>query len=200
MIIPEIGVIAIPTASALVCIPLAGYYIFVCFYVKFLLNRVENSITHSSKDFSYMPIVQSYVELINVLKSLDDYLSFSALVIVLSAMSGLFYINFSLFILCSEGYLHTFIGEIYFSVLVAILILSASAANRAFVTAKEAIFSLPWKIPQHYKEVKMAIRSECTRDVSLTLWKVYKIERSLIFSAIGTLVTYGMLLGNLGGY
>ncbi|GFU36606.1 uncharacterized protein NPIL_605091 [Nephila pilipes] len=132
------------------------------------------------------------------MKSLDDYLSFSAFVIMLSSMSGLFHLNFHLLILSEDGYLHTLVGEIYFSVSVALVILSASATNSAFVTAKEAIFSLPWKIPQYHKEIRLVIWSECARDVSLTLWKTYKIEQSLIFSAIGTLVTYGILLGNLG--
>ncbi|GFS75106.1 uncharacterized protein NPIL_637251 [Nephila pilipes] len=196
--IPEIGATAIPIASALVYIPLTGYYGFVCFYVKFLFNRVESCLRHSSKDYSYMPIVHSYVELINIMKSLDDYLSFSAFAIVLSAMSGLFHLNYHLLILSKDGYLHTLVGEIYFSVSAGMVILSASAANSAFVTAKEAVFSLPFKISHYYKDVKMVIWSECARDVSLTLWNIYKIERSLIFSAIGTLVTYGILVGNLG--
>ncbi|GFT24908.1 uncharacterized protein NPIL_473911 [Nephila pilipes] len=147
-----------------------------------------------------MPIIRSYVELISIMKSLDDYLSFSAFVILLSSMSGLFHLNFHLWTLSEDDYLHTLVGEIYLSVSFAVVILSASAANNAFLAAKEAICSLPWKIPYYYKEVKIVIWSECARDVSLTLWKTYKIERSLIFSAIGTLVTYGILLGSLDRY
>ncbi|GFX53056.1 hypothetical protein TNCV_1655151 [Trichonephila clavipes] len=80
------------------------------------------------------------------------------------------------------------------------LILPASAANSAFIAAKEAVQSLPWKIPQYHTKLKVIIRSECMADISLTLWKTYKIKRSLIFSALGTLVTYGMLLATLGGH
>ncbi|GFV64091.1 hypothetical protein TNCV_2461181 [Trichonephila clavipes] len=96
-------------------------------------------------------------------------------------------------------YLHAFFGEIGIFVPVCMVILSASAANHAFFTAREAIQSLPWKIPQYRDKLKEMIQSECMRSVSLTLWKVYKIERSLIFSAMGTLVTYGMLMATLGG-
>ncbi|GFY38934.1 uncharacterized protein TNIN_41331 [Trichonephila inaurata madagascariensis] len=132
------------------------------------------------------------------MKYLDDYLSFSAFVVVLSAMFGLFFINFNIIFL-SDDYLHAFFGEIGILVPVCMVILSASAANQAFFTAKEALQSLPWKIPQYRDKLKEMIRSECMRSVSLTLWKIYKIERSLIFSAMGTLVTYGMLMATLGG-
>ncbi|GFT45780.1 uncharacterized protein TNCV_2008351 [Trichonephila clavipes] len=100
----------------------------------------------------------------------------------------------------SRDYLHAFFGEIGIFVPVGMVILSASTANHAFFTAREALQSLPWKIPQYRDKLKEMIRSECMRGVSLTLWKVYKIERSLIFSAMGTLVTYGMLMATLGGF
>ncbi|GFU58461.1 uncharacterized protein TNCV_3416861 [Trichonephila clavipes] len=132
------------------------------------------------------------------MKSLDDYLSLSAFVIVLSALLGLFFINFEL-ILVSGDYLRAFFGEIWFFVSVCMIILPALAANIAFSSAKEDVQSLPWKIPQYYINLKVIIRIECTKDVSLTLWKVYKIKRSLIFSAMGTLATYWMLLATQGG-
>ncbi|GFR15708.1 uncharacterized protein TNCT_515011 [Trichonephila clavata] len=132
------------------------------------------------------------------MKSLDDYLSFSAFVIVLSGLLGLFFINFEL-IYVPGDYLQAFFGEIWFLVSVCMIILPASSTNSAFFTAKETIQSLPWKIPQYSTNLKGMIRSECTKDVSLTLWKVYKVKRSLIFSAMGTLVTYGMLLATQGG-
>ncbi|GFY45499.1 integrase_H2C2 domain-containing protein [Trichonephila inaurata madagascariensis] len=67
------------------------------------------------------------------------------------------------------------------------------------VMAKETIESLPWKIPKFHIKLKFMIGSECMVDASLALWKTYKIKRSLIFSVMGTLLTYGMLLASLGG-
>ncbi|GFT34802.1 uncharacterized protein TNCV_3241271 [Trichonephila clavipes] len=132
------------------------------------------------------------------MESLEDYLSFSAFVIVLSSLLGLFFINYEL-IFVSGDYLHAFFGEIWFIASFCMIILPASAANIAFSSAKEAVQSLSWKIPQYYTNLKVIIRSDCTKHVSLTLWKVYKIKRSLIFSAMGTLATYGMLLATQGG-
>ncbi|GFS63656.1 uncharacterized protein TNIN_454371 [Trichonephila inaurata madagascariensis] len=195
---PDISVIVIPATVAVIFISLTGYYGFVCFYIKFLFNRIEEKIGHLNKDCSYGVLIQSYLELTSIMKSLDDYLSFSAFVIVLSALLGLFFINFEL-IFNSGDYLHAIFGEIWYLVSVCMIILPASATNSAFFTAKETIQTLPWKIPQYYTNLKVMIRSECTKDVSLTLWKVYKIKRSLIFGAMGTLVTYGMLLATQGG-
>ncbi|GFS43340.1 uncharacterized protein TNIN_368391 [Trichonephila inaurata madagascariensis] len=198
MLIPEIRSFANPTTTSLGLISLTAYYGFVCFYIKFLFNRIEEKIRHLNKDCSYVLLIQSYLELTSIMKSLDDYLSFSAFVIVLSAMFGLFFINFNIIFLTGD-FLRNFIGEIWFLVLLCMVILSASAVNSAFITAKEAIQSLPWKIPQYHTKLKVMIRSECITDISLTLWKTYKIERSLIFGAMGTLVTYGILLATLGG-
>ncbi|GFV29882.1 uncharacterized protein TNCV_2083471 [Trichonephila clavipes] len=145
-----------------------------------------------------MPIIHTYVELTTLMKSLDDYLSFSAFVIVLSSLAGLFYVNFGIHFNRVGDVLHFIVAEIWFSILVCMIILSASAANRASLTAKEAIYSLPGRIPRYYYELEMIIRSECIQDVSLTLWKIYKIDRSLILSALGTLITYGMLLVTIG--
>ncbi|GFY57661.1 uncharacterized protein TNIN_310871 [Trichonephila inaurata madagascariensis] len=197
--IPEVCIIANPTAAALVFSSLAGYYGFVCLYVKDLFNRIENGIIHLGKDFSHLPLIQSYIELAGLMKSMDDYLSFSAFIIVLSSLAGLFYINFGILIFSIDGCVHPLTGETYFFSLVCMVILSASAANRAFLTAKEALLSLPAKIPQHYDELKIIVCRECMKDVSLTLWKVYKIEPSLLLSAMGLLITYGMLLATLGG-
>ncbi|GFR06290.1 hypothetical protein TNCT_60331 [Trichonephila clavata] len=95
------------STSALVFIPLTGYYGFVCLYAEFLFNTVEKWARHLSKDCSCIPIIQSYVELIDVIKSLDDYLSFSAFIIVLSGMAGLFYANFEILFFSIGSSSHT---------------------------------------------------------------------------------------------
>ncbi|GFQ95776.1 uncharacterized protein TNCT_205271 [Trichonephila clavata] len=196
--VPEILSVAFPALTALVFISLTGYYGFVCFYAKFLFNRIEEKIKNLSKDCSCMPIIDTYVELTTLLKSLDDYLSFSAFVIVVSSLAGLFYVNFGINFLYVGDVIHFLSAEIWFSTLVCMIILSASAVNSASLAAKEAIYSLPGKIPRYYYELDVIIRSDCMRDVSLNLWKIYKIDRSLLLSALGTLITYGMLLVTMG--
>ncbi|GFX70503.1 hypothetical protein TNCV_4474371 [Trichonephila clavipes] len=78
------------------------------------------------------------------------------------------------------------------------LIISASSANEAVGVAKEAVMSLPGKIPQYYNELKVILSKDCKQNVCLTLWKIYKIDRSLIISVIGVVMSYGFLIATLG--
>ncbi|GBN53132.1 hypothetical protein AVEN_151987-1 [Araneus ventricosus] len=80
------------------------------------------------------------------------------------------------------------------------VILSASSVNKAALTARNMVISLPGWIPQSYQEIKILVRRKYMKKVSLTLWKIYKIDNSLLISALGTLVTYGFLMGTLGNF
>ncbi|GFU72542.1 uncharacterized protein TNCV_22241 [Trichonephila clavipes] len=134
------------------------------------------------------------------MKSLEDYLCFSAFLIVVSSMSGLFYVNYTILFVPIGGYQHylaSVAGEIYFSALFVMVVVPASAVNAAFVALKKSSIFLLGKLPHHFKESAMIINKESLEVVPLTLWKIYKIDRSLIISAIGTLLTYGILVATL---
>ncbi|KAF8796830.1 hypothetical protein HNY73_001166 [Argiope bruennichi] len=74
----------------------------------------------------------------------------------------------------------------------------AAAANEAARVARNLAFSLPNLTPQCHEEIDLILFDLSTKEPSLTLWKIYKIENSLLISAIGTLITYGFLVGTLG--
>ncbi|GFS67791.1 HTH_Tnp_Tc3_2 domain-containing protein [Trichonephila clavipes] len=78
------------------------------------------------------------------------------------------------------------------------VIISASDANTAADVAKESITSLPGMIPQYYNDLKVIVRKDCKQNVCLTLWKLYKNDRSLIICAMGVLMNYGILTATLG--
>ncbi|GFQ88519.1 uncharacterized protein TNCT_554341 [Trichonephila clavata] len=201
MLIVDIDVIAVLMTSSLVLTSLSGYYGFACVQIQYLFNKLETRIENLKNIHNCGQVIYIYQELIRIMKSLDESLSYPAFVIVLSGLLGLFYTNCDLLFVPKEGYLVYIcitLGEIYFSVLFVMVILSASAVNNSSATTKERILSLPGKIPRHYNELKMVVRSECMRDVSLTLWKIYKIDRSLLISAMGSLLTYGILVATLG--
>ncbi|GFR25251.1 hypothetical protein TNCT_312031 [Trichonephila clavata] len=82
--------------------------------------------------------------------------------------------------------------------IIGIVLISASSANRAADVAKEAVLSLPGRIPQYYNELKIILRKDCKHNVCLTLCKLYKIDRSLILCALGVLMNYGILIATLG--
>ncbi|GFX53055.1 uncharacterized protein TNCV_1655141 [Trichonephila clavipes] len=169
--IVDIAVIAVLMTSSLVFTSLSGYYGLVCFQLQYLFNKLEARIENLKNIHNCSQVIYIYQELNRIMKSLDDCLNYPAFVIVLSSLLGLFYTNCDLLFVPKEGYLVYVciaLGEIYFSVLFVMVILSASLVNSSSATAKEGVLSLPGKIPQHYNELKMVVRSECMRDVSLT--------------------------------
>ncbi|GFQ71566.1 uncharacterized protein TNCT_202481 [Trichonephila clavata] len=190
----------IVTTFCLVLTPLSGYYGFICFYLQFVMNKLERKARNVNKDYEYQPIIQVYLKLTEIIKSLENYLCFSAFLIVVSSMSGLFYINYTMMFVPIGGYQHYLacvLGEIYFSIVFVMVVVPASAVNDALITLKKALKPLLGKIPHHFKESLMIINNEGLDEMSLTLWKIYKIDRSLIISAMGTLLTYGILVATL---
>ncbi|GFQ94672.1 hypothetical protein TNCT_97531 [Trichonephila clavata] len=90
------------------------------------------------------------------------------------------------------------VGGVYYCSIIGIVIISASSANAAADVAKEAVMSLPGKISHYYNELKAILRKDCKQNVCLTVWKLYKIDRSLIPRALGVLLNYGFLIATLG--
>ncbi|GIY52832.1 hypothetical protein CDAR_432631 [Caerostris darwini] len=74
----------------------------------------------------------------------------------------------------------------------------AAAANQTAATAREFVLSLPRCFPKRYSTIKLLVRRSFKPKTALTLGNIYRIDRSLLISAIGTLITYGILLGTLG--
>ncbi|GFU27735.1 uncharacterized protein NPIL_336121 [Nephila pilipes] len=78
-----------------------------------------------------------------------------------------------------------------------LLIIPAAGCNRALNLAQKTIKSLPGWLPQHCNVLKMYIRKTHNKTFLLTLWNIYVIDESLLISALGTLLTYGFLVGNI---
>ncbi|GFY47000.1 uncharacterized protein TNIN_11331 [Trichonephila inaurata madagascariensis] len=116
-------------------------------------------------------------------------------------MTGLFWLSYNVLFVTKHGYMHylsCMAGELFQSSTIGMVILSASSANTASEVAKEAVLSLPGRIPQYYNELKVILRKDCKQNVCLTIWKLYKIDRSVILCALGVLMNYGFLIATLG--
>ncbi|GFS74837.1 uncharacterized protein NPIL_22201 [Nephila pilipes] len=133
--------------------------------------------------------------------SFDDFISFSAFINVLSILSALFWSFHSLTEIPKEdilrkSYLSSYI--IGFVVRFFMVMLTASFVNQAAEVPRDMVVSLPGLFPKHYLKLKIYLRREFKQQGPvLTLWKIYKINESLLISAIGTLITYGIILGTL---
>ncbi|GFT98463.1 uncharacterized protein NPIL_645471 [Nephila pilipes] len=78
-----------------------------------------------------------------------------------------------------------------------LLIIPAAGCNRALNLLQKTIKSLPGYLPQHREVLKLYIRKTHCKTFPLTLWNIYVIDESLLISALGTLLTYGFLVGNI---
>ncbi|GIY56326.1 uncharacterized protein CDAR_613031 [Caerostris darwini] len=87
-------------------------------------------------------------------------------------------------------------GLVQYFVLLLMTLPSAAAANQAAATAREIVLSLPGWFPKRYNIVKLLVCRSFMHKTALTLWNIYRIDKSLLISA--TLITYGILLGTLG--
>ncbi|GBN53605.1 hypothetical protein AVEN_213026-1 [Araneus ventricosus] len=169
--------------------------------MRCLFLHIANQIHSGKKEDNAYQLLHTYDELANVLSSIDDIFSYPVCVLVVSSMAGLFRPIYSLIFLLETHFefsiLYLFSG-IYYSIVLLSVIFSASEAVQAGKLARELIVSLPGFLPLRYTELKQIVRRNFKREIVLTLWKTYTIDRSLLFSALGTLATYGILIATLG--
>ncbi|GBM44735.1 hypothetical protein AVEN_103198-1 [Araneus ventricosus] len=89
-------------------------------------------------------------------------------------------------------------GIVYYFLIFLSIILSAAAVNEAAEMAKSKIMFMECWIPQSCRDSKIYLRQKLKPKVEMTLWKIYNVDKSLLISSLGSLLTYGMLLGTLG--
>ncbi|GBM03281.1 hypothetical protein AVEN_142567-1 [Araneus ventricosus] len=129
----------------------------------------------------------------------DDILSYPVFVSVLECMVGLFWSSNNVLLLYKTSdsrsmmTINAIIGV--YLILLLMLMVPAASTNEAAKTSRRVIDSLPGWFPQRSKEINLLILRMLKDEPALTLWKIYRIEKSLVISAIGMLVTYGFLVG-----
>ncbi|GBM26758.1 hypothetical protein AVEN_175908-1 [Araneus ventricosus] len=77
------------------------------------------------------------------------------------------------------------------------LMISAIHVNEIAKNARRVMQGLSCKLSR--KDAgSPKLNIDLMQDHSLSLWKIYVLERSLVVTSLGTLFTYGILLGTLG--
>ncbi|GBM28343.1 hypothetical protein AVEN_229527-1 [Araneus ventricosus] len=76
-----------------------------------------------------------------------------------------------------------------------IIMIPACLANEE---AKHVAQILPDWIPKHESDLKLEFEKEFRQQKFLSSWNIYFFDRSLVITSIGTLLTYGILLGTVG--
>ncbi|GFR14421.1 hypothetical protein TNCT_471 [Trichonephila clavata] len=87
--------------------------------------------------------------------------------------------------------------QFYYLSIQLLIMASASVTNELASKVKCVMQCLPRSSIQNPQR-KFKFKKDLKQDNSLTLWKVYVMDRSLIITSIGTLLTYGILIGTLG--
>ncbi|GBN38717.1 hypothetical protein AVEN_66625-1 [Araneus ventricosus] len=176
-------------------------YTFLCVQMRCLFLHITKQIRSVKENESACQLLHAYEYLADVLSNIDDIFSYPVFVLIVSSMAGLFRSIYSLIFLQQTHFefsIPYWFSGIYFSIVLLSAIFSASEAVQAGKLARELIVSLPGFLPLRYTELKKIVRRNFKREIVLTLWKTYTIDRSLLFSALGTLVTYGILIATLG--
>ncbi|GFQ75265.1 uncharacterized protein TNCT_349491 [Trichonephila clavata] len=183
------------------CFAFAGYYHFVCNCMKLFFLEFISKTKDLIKLQDYQSALQIYQELTETMSFVNDFLAFPAFLNVLSIMFGLFIYSYVFVIFQKDDYLmyvFTLGGVTYYLMALIPMIMSGADCNWAASQARDKTISLPGWFPQHYRMLKMFIRQKFKKKYALTLWKIYVIRESLLMSALGTLVTYGFLVGTMG--
>ncbi|GFU06016.1 uncharacterized protein NPIL_164461 [Nephila pilipes] len=179
---------------------LTGYYCFVSSCGNLFYSELLRKSKIYIMERNYQIILQNYLEISHSMKLADEFLSFPVFILVLISMSGLFSYTYMLIFISGNdwaNYIFNLGSIVYYLMILLMVMLPAAAANEASAHARDFIISLPGWFPEHYLELTVCICQKYKSKVSLTLWNIYKIEKSLFISALGTLVTYGCLIGNI---
>ncbi|GIY97699.1 hypothetical protein CEXT_553341 [Caerostris extrusa] len=75
--------------------------------------------------------------------------------------------------------------------------ISGAKTNEMVERAKLAVQRLSHRITDIDKESKSNMKINFLLENRFTLWKAYVLDRSLIITSLGALLTYGILIGTL---
>ncbi|GFR22203.1 uncharacterized protein TNCT_451 [Trichonephila clavata] len=202
MIYRDVSLCCYSLGNSLAMTSTAACFTFMCIQMKALFHHLGTQIRDLKVRDDFYRLFDAYNELVAVVNLVDDVFSYSALVIVVNCMTGLFRVIYSLVFvreICFQNdFYFCFMGFYYLIILLSVISM-ASETVQFGKHVQELIVSIPGSFPSHYHELKLLIKiKNVKRKVALTLWKMYAIDRSLVVSALGTFTTYGLLFATLG--
>ncbi|GFR12349.1 hypothetical protein TNCT_357801 [Trichonephila clavata] len=89
-----------------------------------------------------------------------------------------------------------FYTALYLYVLILIMV-SMSITNEWRKQAKTHMLYTSCMIPKDQWDIKNSFKKVLVQENILSLWGIFVVNRSLLIASIGTLLTYGILIGNL---
>ncbi|GFT30225.1 uncharacterized protein TNCV_3466821 [Trichonephila clavipes] len=180
---------------------LAMFYGFTCKCIRDLTRCLLYQQNKNSSSEEIEPLISLHVDIMKCINYMDYNFSYFAFATVFISMMGTFWAGYRLV------FYKALTAEYFFFKLCLIIInistqllimLSASFTNEITEEATRRIQCLLCRIPTAKREIKCNLKDDLTQPNSLTLWKIYVMDRSLIISSYASLLTFGILLGALG--
>ncbi|GBN99163.1 hypothetical protein AVEN_198638-1 [Araneus ventricosus] len=171
------------------------FYMLVCILSRIIFQHIRDNLGLVRVLEDFQKLVTLHEHTLNNLEYFDKNFSFSFFITILLTMIGIFRCGYSVaFIDDNPTLLNAYsISSMFLYMLYQLLLMIAgSITNEATNDTSNVLKN---RYNKDFKSPKLEVDFS---QNSLTIWKIYKLDRSLIISSFGTLLTFGILLGTLG--
>ncbi|GFY58269.1 uncharacterized protein TNIN_142831 [Trichonephila inaurata madagascariensis] len=172
-----------------------------CVCIQDIMDRLLNNIISACLLEEIYTVLYTYDDIAKWMSAMDGEFSFLTFATVVLSMTGLFWRGYSFGFhsnASKEGVLFMICSTILYLSLQLQIMISASTTNELSRKIKSILKNVALQISPKCQALGLILRRNCWQDFTLTLWKIYTVDKALIISTLGTLLTYGMLLGTLG--
>ncbi|GBN21375.1 hypothetical protein AVEN_219696-1 [Araneus ventricosus] len=175
------------------------YYLLCCRIIRILLQHLLEQLNGNFSPEDFPKHINLYEEILEILNIFDDRFSLCAFLTVLITMTSIFREAYVLAFspLLSTDFSVYMVVSVFFHLASQLaFIASASLTNETSCITESRLENLLYKHCNNGLKLPN-LKANCLRN-SLTLWKMYVVDRSLAITCLGSLLTYGILLGTLG--
>ncbi|GFS58265.1 uncharacterized protein NPIL_662111 [Nephila pilipes] len=179
----------------------ALYYSLTCSYIRVLLKHVLELVDEECFPSNPDSVFYIYGYITRYMRNMDEQLSLPVFVSVFFTMIGLFWGGYRIAFnpnMTREQSLSLIIPLIFYLSVQLLIMVSASITNELANKAKSVMQCLPYRNLTQDLKKKYKFKKDLNQGNCLTLWNIYVMDRSLVITSVGTLLTYGILIGTLG--
>ncbi|GFS48573.1 uncharacterized protein NPIL_508851 [Nephila pilipes] len=169
--------------------------------IRDILDRLLNHLNTDCSPEELNNLLSIYGYIAKLISDMDREFSFHTFATVVLCMSGLFWRGYSFVFHANvsiEGSVFMICSMILYLSFQLQIMISASATNELSRKSKNIVNNLVLQTSPKRQRLGYILRKNCSQDCTLSLWNIYVVDKALIISTLGTLLTYGMLVGTLG--
>ncbi|GFX45652.1 uncharacterized protein TNCV_176451 [Trichonephila clavipes] len=179
----------------------ALYYILMCSFIRVVLRRILERMDGDLFPEDLENLLLAYGDIARCMGSVDEHFAQPVFLTVFVTMTGVFWGGYRITFYSgmTQMYFLSLVFPLCFYLSIQLLIMiSGSMTNELANKVKCVVQCLPYRSFLQEPQRKFKFKMDLNQGNSLTLWKVYVMDRSLIITSTGTLLTYGILIGTFG--